>query len=351
MTTGGRPFVDSDLSTRLDAIRVVAAVYVVLHHVCVHFGYDHGLGLLFRFGQEAVIVFFLLSGFVIYVNEAWRTADRGGYYARRLLRLYPPLLAAMALSALVALDNGEVSSMSNLRTLLGTLFMLQDIGALKPGVIIDPYLDNAPLWSLSYEAAFYAVFPFIAAAMSRAPRATVHAVGLSCVAAFLLYVVAPGHWALVASYFAIWWIGALCGRLYIDGRSAVPDLAVAGAYLALLTLTAGATVVWAGFAGVGVYPFLLFRHFATALLFLPVGLWIGRLETIRLTSVAGGPIRWIASISYGLYIFHYPLLIQWRRANGALGFAVATGLLMVLAYLFDRQLAKALRPRPARRVP
>jgi peptidoglycan/LPS O-acetylase OafA/YrhL len=47
---------------RLEALRGVAAVYVLLHHIIrARLGIEKGLlGLLFGFGQEAVILFFLL---------------------------------------------------------------------------------------------------------------------------------------------------------------------------------------------------------------------------------------------------------------------------------------------------
>jgi peptidoglycan/LPS O-acetylase OafA/YrhL len=53
----------------LDAARACAALYVVAHHVAKGYGFPGLTGHLLRFGQEAVIVFFLLSGFVIFANE------------------------------------------------------------------------------------------------------------------------------------------------------------------------------------------------------------------------------------------------------------------------------------------
>ena len=60
--------------TKLEAIRGFASVYVVLHHVfgkgLIIAGKDFSF--LFRFGQESVILFFLLSGFVIQYYSAFR---------------------------------------------------------------------------------------------------------------------------------------------------------------------------------------------------------------------------------------------------------------------------------------
>ena len=343
MTIRSKPIVDVKLSALLDTIRVVAAVYVVIHHVFVHLGWEHGFGLIFRFGQEAVIVFFRLSGFVIYINEAWRENDWRGYYRRRLIRLYPPLICAILLSALIAIDNGNAESVFHLRSLFGTLFMLQDISALKPGVIIDPYLNNAPLWSLSYEALFYIAFPLISACLLKAPHRTVHGVGVVCIASYLLYVALPNHWTLVVSYFAIWWVGALAGRLYVNGRRSAPELTIATVYLCLTALLSGLAVIGVGFVGVGVYPFLSFRHFAAALIFLPLGIAIGRFGARYVPSHAVPTIKWMASISYGLYIFHFPLLTMWSRAGTGLGLIAAATVLVLCSYLFDRRLSMLLR--------
>jgi peptidoglycan/LPS O-acetylase OafA/YrhL len=57
------------VSAGLDAARAIAAIYVVIHHWATSNQLTNGPGLIFRFGQEAVIVFFLLSGFVIFAND------------------------------------------------------------------------------------------------------------------------------------------------------------------------------------------------------------------------------------------------------------------------------------------
>jgi peptidoglycan/LPS O-acetylase OafA/YrhL len=77
---------------RLEALRGVAAVYVLLHHIIrARLGIEKGLlGLLFSFGQEAVILFFLLSGFVIFYSfSTGRDQSFGSYFRRRWLRIYP----------------------------------------------------------------------------------------------------------------------------------------------------------------------------------------------------------------------------------------------------------------------
>jgi peptidoglycan/LPS O-acetylase OafA/YrhL len=46
-------------------------------------------------------------------------------------------------------------------TLLGNIFMLQDVISLKPNVISAVYMGNGVLWSLSYEWWFYILYCFV----------------------------------------------------------------------------------------------------------------------------------------------------------------------------------------------
>jgi peptidoglycan/LPS O-acetylase OafA/YrhL len=78
---------------KLDVIRGFAAVYVVLYHF---FGQVKLLPnivekVIFSFGQEAVILFFLLSGFVIYVFvERSSKITFSSYFIKRFIRIYFP---------------------------------------------------------------------------------------------------------------------------------------------------------------------------------------------------------------------------------------------------------------------
>ena len=198
-----QPKLSVKLSASLDAARAVAAGYVVLHHVALARGWANGPGLALRFGDEAVMVFFLLSGFVIFANERTRATRPAGYYLRRLRRIYPALVAALLVSTLIAVDNGTFFSMFSYKDLLGTLASLQDIASLKPGVIVDPYLQNFSLWSLSYEVAFYLAFPLVLRFWLRFPSWADHGSELPVASPTycLSWSQITGHWSpLISSY-------------------------------------------------------------------------------------------------------------------------------------------------------
>jgi peptidoglycan/LPS O-acetylase OafA/YrhL len=344
----GSAVLSRGLVTSLDLVRGAAAVYVAVHHIVVARGWGTGLGFAFRFGEEAVIVFFLLSGFVIFANEADRIHDWASYYLRRFLRIYPPFLAALLVSASIALLDGTFSRMFDWRDLAGNLLNLQDEPFQKPGVIVEPFMDNEPLWSLSYEVAFYAIFPAVLALWRRSPTIVNHVVGLTSFSLFVLYAARPNHFALVGAYFIIWWTGAIAAAAAMRGNVSLRAIRIPLGWLIGMMMLAAAVVLLKGVRHFGDYPFLMFRHFASALLFLllamsPAGSWVA-----KFAPRIGTPAVFLASISYGIYVFHFPLLVQWRFAWTGTGFCAALGILLALSYLVDRELGRAIRARARR---
>jgi peptidoglycan/LPS O-acetylase OafA/YrhL len=317
-----------------------------LQHVANARGWSEGPGIIFRFGQEAVIVFFLLSGFVIYAQEHARALSPTGYFLRRTRRIYPPLICALIVSTLVALDNGDLAQNFNLRQLFGTIFALQDVVSLKPGVIVNPYLGNLPLWSLSYEIAFYVVFPVILRAWIRSPVSVTHVIGATCCVMYLVYIVFPNHWALVAAYFLLWWSGAMAAEAYFRGGRSVYSMRPCFAWLLVLCLIAAGTVFVDGFHGPGRFPILPLRHFLVAaiilaILFGPIGQRLTKI--LRAFAVPAG---FVASISYGIYVVHVPLLVISRHAKPLSGFLIMLLVTIGVSYLVDRGLSAVLPRAP-----
>ena len=115
---------------KLEALRGAAALYVVFHHTIPHESrlFNVPVGHLMRFGQEAVILFFLLSGFVInYSFKLSRNKHFGNYFAKRFCRIYIPLIAVMLISYFTqSYEAGEFLE-PDIPALLGNLFMLQDL--------------------------------------------------------------------------------------------------------------------------------------------------------------------------------------------------------------------------------
>lgn len=147
----------------LDLIRFLAAFMVVLSHLrgsaFVEFGMlpDSQRNILTaivygfsRLGHEAVLVFFVMSGFLV----GGKTLERSiagsleikDYSIDRAVRIMLPLIGALIL---IIITNILMGYQNDYLSLVGNFFSLQ-------GVFVEP--SDAPLWSLSYEVWFYVLF-------------------------------------------------------------------------------------------------------------------------------------------------------------------------------------------------
>jgi peptidoglycan/LPS O-acetylase OafA/YrhL len=144
--------------SQLDALRGLAALTVYNVHALGHMGItmtggwalgmEHSPLHLFWDGPAAVRLFFVLSGFVLYL--AYRhTTGYGwiGFVVSRVRRIYPAFLGALVLAYVV------LGCPVGLAT-LGSQMML-----VLPG--IDPKLLNPPMWSLMVEMRVSLLFPVI----------------------------------------------------------------------------------------------------------------------------------------------------------------------------------------------
>ena len=150
------------LSLYLELLRLLAATEVVLFHI-------NGFALLGghraawnAFGHEAVVVFFVLSGFVIAFAAETRERTAKAYAISRLTRIYsvalPCLLFTLlfdrvGIALLPQLYGGLITDGSALvRLVLGGLF-LNESWALSAQMF-----SNTPYWSIAYEFWYYAIF-------------------------------------------------------------------------------------------------------------------------------------------------------------------------------------------------
>jgi peptidoglycan/LPS O-acetylase OafA/YrhL len=182
----------------LDSFRGLAALYVVVGHArwLLWEGFSGGylkhpeqysvLGKVlvyffsaFKFGHEAVLFFFVLSGFVIHLNYsnkldtiANKIANTAVYAFKRFIRIYPALLFSILITLLCdylgnlqyealysnqSLYNNINNNLTfdhSLVTLTTTLLNLSTLG-------FPVFGSNGPLWSLAYEWWFYILYPIL----------------------------------------------------------------------------------------------------------------------------------------------------------------------------------------------
>ena len=327
---------------KLEALRGFAALYVVFFHVLPQKIYLLGInvGAIFRFGPEAVIVFFVLSGFVIkYTYERSKDKSFRFYFIRRFIRLYVPLFFIFLLGYLLKCYSEGSLANPEWGTLFGNIFMLQDVISQKPNVISAAYMGNGVLWSLSYEWWFYMLF-FLLANNIKSEKLNKW-VNIITITAAATYVIYPFIVNRLAMYFAIWWIGVRFADTYIKGekytiRSIMPHAYVLFTITAILGLNLAIHYSYTKVYSYPLvaYPFIELRHFVFASMVM-FGAIIWENLGWRGFNSLFGIFKHLAPCSYVIYIAHHYLVIEATYLSFIGNKVVEYGLYIVFLIIFS----------------
>jgi peptidoglycan/LPS O-acetylase OafA/YrhL len=341
----------------LDALRGLLATYVVLGHARWLLWAGHKTWMAqphallakmivyasssLRFGHEAVMVFFVLSGFFIHFRAAEKLAEgcvptmnTAKFFKRRAHRLVPPYAFALLLT--LTLDGvGRIFFPTLYNAATGDALLDTQTGAngnfsaaaVLPALTVLPhglgvnFGTNGPLWSLAYEVVYYALYPaWLAARRAGAVAAYGGAVFFIIAISFF---VRFDFFRSVLIHYPIWIAGAGLAELLLKRRFPIGSIAAA-----LVTLAAFSTAQFQPPAAALIALYALGGAAAVcAFALLP--------EAIRATRAHA----WLESLglrSYTIYVCHFPMLaflsawsfqkIGARPMNGwlALGGALAT---------------------------
>ncbi|KRA42322.1 acyltransferase [Pseudoxanthomonas sp. Root630] len=134
----------------LDALRGIAAVAVLGYHFTTRYqeqiGHVGGLPANLRLGNYGVYLFFLISGFVIFMTLE-RTRAAADFVVSRFSRLFPGYWAAMLITSAVVYSVGLPSQQLPLDQWLLNFTMVQEILGVE-------HLDGS-YWTLQIELFFY----------------------------------------------------------------------------------------------------------------------------------------------------------------------------------------------------
>lgn len=322
----------------LEVCRGLAAIYVVLHHSRQML--PHVIQPLLLFGQEAVILFFLLSGFVIHYNYSIKQGfDRKDFLWKRFVRIYPIFIFVMILSMVLNVAAGSRQAHMDTLTFFYNLIGLQDSQLQKPGIGYATFGDNDPLWSLGYEVWFYL---FYALTGSKNFNRSLIIVTVIAVAAGLLFSFYPGKAYLTLLYLPIWWLGAAIAQASLTQRIRPFVSGMLVTLLALGSYVGGSfEQIRSSTSSIGLHPFIEVRHFAAAIVFAVI--WMMAQKWLSMKHFKWmEPLAILAPISYGVYIVHVPLLrgVKFLLNDGWLAWSVFFILTLIVAYLLEIQFQK-----------
>ncbi|MGH8863435.1 MAG: acyltransferase family protein [Burkholderiales bacterium] len=324
----------------IDAMRGIAALAVAVFHCTNHYGNEIGhieppiFG--FPAGNYGVQLFFLISGFVIFMTLE-RTTRAADFVVSRFSRLFPAYWAAIALTATVVYTIGMPQQKLAGWDLALNLTMVQQI-------LGGEHLDGS-YWTLQVELFFYVQMLFL---YSTRLLHRIHWI----IVGWLLLSLASGLWervtghpisytlreVLILRHIPFFAIGILFYRIWM--RSAHPriDYLLILASLAVIALTL--PPVYLPVAAFCVGAFWLFVT--------------GRLLWLRLA-----PFVFLGKISYSEYLLHQAIgfAIIWHLETAgfsgtasALAAIIATALLAtLLTFLIERPAMRAIRSAWKRR--
>jgi peptidoglycan/LPS O-acetylase OafA/YrhL len=344
----------------IDGMRALAVLCVVL----VHAGFFAGASAsnlpdrLLAHLNIGVTIFFLISGFLLYRPFI---AHRGGgppapavnaYGKRRFLRIYPAYWLVLTVLLIVpGLPSADYEHVWPMYLIIHTL-------PVASGPRCSAQVTSCGLaqtWSLVAELSFYLALPLYVAITERVTRrlglrgwaiaqAAVLAL-LSAVSVGLEFVVldpAPQWFGWTAAGTLLWFalgMGLAVASVTAEGSGAAQRVATAAGRAGPLVWLAAA----AGYVALCLWlppsPFFLTRHelLAVHAAFAAIALLL--LAPVTLAQNPGGIIAqlagsrammWLGLISYGVFLWHYPVVLTLGPAHGTLGFlGLAAGTLVI----------------------
>jgi peptidoglycan/LPS O-acetylase OafA/YrhL len=182
----------------LTSLRFFAALYVVFFHTLVlalgtgwrDLSTVHGRVL--ELGYISVSFFFTLSGYILAVNYLPRRVSTQQFWWARFARVYPLFLFTLLISCPQYLVGAvkrigyHAAAGEVLGQLVGNIFLLQ---AWLPSLARIDF----PNWSLSVEAFFYLLFPFLLAVLAKPGVRLLAAAGIFAYLAGMCFVVTAMH--------------------------------------------------------------------------------------------------------------------------------------------------------------
>ena len=383
--------IKKQLNYNLEALRGFAAMSVFIYHLIIN--PEFNLGYEFRDGffpyappgHFMVMVFFMLSGYVIgLTNKENASFSVGQYTKKRLVRLYPIYLASIAITVFLFRENSSV--------IMGNVFFVQNL-------FCDNLLYNKALWSLNHEMVYYILaIPLL---FFRWRSEWILCFCMFLLAVSLFFYPFPIFVEAYLVGFSFWLCGFLISKQKVDWEASpnqllsvlvlllgcdylnlmsvllckIPMQHGSGAYLqglvsvgdfgllpaclyAICTFT-GAFQKMTKYLFYIVYASSLFHlayllqsgsFFKTQVFILPAFFMLFSLVVYYWKSLPFkiDKLAWLGSISFAMYVIHYPILYAFEKipfwGGNLIGFVVRLAVIVPLVILLSRLLEEKLQP-------
>ena len=312
----------------LDALRGIAALAVVLFHYLPY--YDQLYGHTFTpwavldYGRYGVHLFFILSGFVIFMTLE-RTRSAGWFGLARAFRLLPALWAGIVLTFLAVHLMGPADRAVSLGSALMNTTLLHEY-------LEFPHVDGA-YWSLVIEATFYCWIALLFYGLKQWQhlRLALWTWVVVCYAGVLWWRDIPDALEflvkdlLFVKYAPLFVSGMLMFRWHRHGRPPVADLALLAVAVGHALIAYKAPFSFFVVGCYGVFALAVAGH---------------------LNGLANRPLLWLGRLSYALYLVHQNIgygVIGWSYQAGLPGWAgvtLALALALTLAAIIHYAIEK-----------
>ena len=351
------PHLNTDLPAycpEIDGLRAVAVLLVVFCHAQL-FGLTGGF--------IGVDVFFTISGYVVTL-AILRSQERGDFslgrfYQRRLQRLAPSVLlvlaATLAFCARFCFPQDAFAVLKNallVTVFYSNIYLSKQIGYFDPGADKQALLHT---WSLSVEEQFYLLFPLLLLALRRLRKVPL----MFVLAALLAAALALSQHAVDAgtpqAYYKLQYrafeflIGTLLAVAHQHGllRASGSDRERAQALAHELALLAGLGLIT--YAAISFNAATVMPGFHALLPCVGAALVIAGAHGARHAGIllSNGPAIYLGKLSYGIYLWHWPILFALRRlqlqsaAWMAAAVALSVALSVVTHHLWEQPLRYA----------
>lgn len=293
-------------------------IFVAFENIIDPGTFDYFAFFLTNLGHQSVIVFFVLSGFLVGGNAIldfqMNRFSWGSYFLNRFTRLYTVLIACLILGGLFdyigmtwfdkfgAYSGGKfqslnfnVSTACNAKVFVGNLLFLQTI-------FVAPFGSNGPLWSLANEFWYYLMCPLLLIPFFAKENKYKQ---LGSIAIFIICTLIVGQ--SIMAYFPLWLWGLLL-RLSLKKQW---HFSFSHFFVAIFLFSLATTISRLSLLKkIGIEDYVVLQDYLIAITFGPTMLILNGLPTGFCQSFLEDRKHfYLSGFSYSLYALHYPFLL------------------------------------------